>query len=115
MPHPPLTPVEPLRVHPVQLTHPPCQRRLQRHHEQMEVIPHQTVGKHPPAITIGHRLQDLEEPLPLPIPIIPKHQRPLVPTRDKMEDTASMLDPRRTRHRTSVSPKQTTVWGVDES
>jgi hypothetical protein len=79
----------------------------------MEVIPHQTVGKHPPAITIGHRLQDLEEPLP--IPIIPKHQRPLVPTRNHVEDTTSMLDPRRTHHHTSISPKPTTFWGVDES
>ena len=107
MPHPPMAPIEPLRIHPVQLAHPARQRRLQRHHEQMEVIAHQAVREHAPAVALGHRLQDLEEPLP--IPIIPKHRAPLVPTHDNVKDTASMLDPRRTHHQPSVSPEQTTL------
>ena len=78
MPHPLMATVEPLRVQPLQLTLPARQRRLQRHHEQMEMIPHQTIRKHPPAIANRHRLQDLEKPLP--IPIIPKHQRAFVTT-----------------------------------
>jgi hypothetical protein len=74
--------------------------------KQMEMIPHQAVGQHPPPIPARHPAQDLEEPLP--IPIIPKHQGPLIPARDDMEDTASLLDPRRTHHHTNLAPKQTT-------
>ena len=106
MPHPTMTTVEPLRVHPVQLPHPTRQRRLQRHHEQMEVVPHQAVGEHPPPIPDSHLGEDLEEPLP--IPIIPKRQAPLIPTRNDMEDTTSLLDPRRTHHHPKLAPKQTT-------
>ena len=67
MTHPTMAPIEPLRIHPVQLPHPPRQRRLQCHHEKMEVIPHQAVGQHAPAVSLGHLGEDLEEPLPIPI------------------------------------------------
>ena len=112
MPHPPMTPVEPLRVHPVQLPHPPRQHRLQRHHKQMEVVPHQAVGEHPPPIPDSHLAEDLEEPLP--IPIIPKYQGTLVPARDDMEDTTSQLDPRRTHHHQNLAPEQTTIEGCGQ-
>ena len=75
----------------------------------MEMIPHQAVRQHPPPIANRHCAEDLEEPLP--IPIIPKHKRTLIPTHNDMEDTTSMLDPRRTHHQTSVSPKQATNYG----
>ena len=77
----------------------------------MEVVSHQAVSKYPPAISLGHLVEDLEEPLP--IPIIPKYQRSLVPARDEMEDTTGMLDPRRTHHHQNLAPKQTTIyeWG----
>ena len=113
MTHPPVAPVEPLLVDAVQLPHPPPKRRLQRHHKQMEMIPQQTVGKHPPPIPAGHLAQDPEEPLP--IPIIAKHQSPLVPPRYDMENTASVLDPGRTHHQPSISPRQATFWSVDGS
>ncbi len=73
----------------------------------MEVIPHQAVRKHPPAIPARNLAEDLEEPLP--IPIIPKYQGTLVPARDDMEDTTGMLDPRRTHHQPSVSPEWATI------
>ena len=41
MPNPAVATVEPLRIHSVQLAHPPRQRRFQRHHEQVEVVPQQ--------------------------------------------------------------------------
>ena len=114
MTHPTMAPIEPLRIYPVQLPHPPRQRRLQCHHEKMEVIPHQAVGQHAPAVSLGHLGENLEEPLP--IPIVPEYQRPLVPTRNDMEDTAGMLDPRRAHHDgTSVSPKQATAHSVERS
>ena len=69
----------------------------------MEMIPHQTVGKHPPAVSPGNTVEELEEPLP--ITIIPKDGGPLIPTRDNVEDTASMLDPRRTHHKATISSK----------
>ena len=71
----------------------------------MEVIPHQAVRKHPPAIPARNLSEDLEEPLP----IVPKHERPLVPTRNDMKDTTSLLDPRRTHHQPSVSPEWATI------
>ncbi len=78
----------------------------------MKMVPHQTVGQHPPPIPDSHPAQDLEEPLP--IPIIPKHQGTLVPARNNMEDTTSQLDPRRTHHHQNLAPKQTTIEGCGQ-
>ena len=71
----------------------------------------EAVRQHPPAISLSHPAEDPEEPLP--IPIIPKHQGTLIPTRNEMEDTTGMLDPRRTHHHQNLAPKQTTIyeWG----
>ena len=65
------------------------------------MIPHQTVGKHPPAVSPSNLVEELEEPLP--IPIIPKDDGLLIPTRNNVEDTTSMLDPQRTHHTTTIS------------
>lgn len=75
----------------------------------MEVIAHQAIREHPPPITLRHLPQDLEEPLP--VAIVPKHQRALVPTHNEMEDTTCMLDPRRTHHHPNLAPKQATIYG----
>jgi hypothetical protein len=75
------------------------------------MIAHQAVGQHPPPIAARHPAQDLEKPLP--IPIIPKHQSPLIPTRNDMEDTTGLLDPRRTHHHPNLAPKQTTNYGCE--
>ena len=67
------------------------------------MIPHQTVGKHPPAVSPSNLVEELEEPLPLPI--IPTDGGSLIPTRNNVEDTTSMLDPRRTHHKATISSK----------
>ena len=57
--------------------------------------------QHPPAVSPSNLVGDLEEPTP----IIPKDGGALIPTRNNVEDTTSMLDPQRTHHTTTISSK----------
>lgn len=102
-------PVEPLRVHAVQVPHGPRQIRPARVHDQVVVVDHQTTGKHgriEPAHCVGQRRQKR-----VAIDVVHKDRFAVATARSQVVDGAWEFAPKMAGHgrmKVGVTAKVTT-------
>lgn len=91
-----MSPIEPLRVHTVQLSH--CDREIRRGclDQQVVVIAHEAIGVTEHAIAGDSGCQHDEEPRA--VIIVFEDRAPSIPTRSNVVDSAGKLEPERPGH-----------------
>jgi hypothetical protein len=91
-----VSPVEPLRVDAVEVSHAPGQVGFGRFDQQMEVVAHQNEAMQSPFEALDSLSEDVQEAFP--VSFVSKDVSPFVPPTRDMPDSTGMLQPQRSRH-----------------